>query len=388
MSTNYFYKLACIAKKKKLLLVALFSFFVFNYLLITVPTVSASNTPTPTMVPMGSVRSWTPTPNMNPVIRFLEVDNDLLFTPIDVSLDIVSVILMLIALSIITKSLREYGKSTIGIAIIYFLTATLVLGAIRFIFILDDDSVYSYASVKDITEMTSWHTLFYFSIILFYLAGNTLTKLVSSDKGKISYNKALYLLIFPILLSASIIASMPVVSVQNFWVNHLQSTWFYTFGWFHIIALILAVIISIYLYKIRNKFKGIGGMIGDISIALGLLASIHLWELLNETWRVIVVSDDFGEFTERVLWIPVFIFILTSFIKLRRLTVVQTTPSDSAVPQNSISLQPSSTPPLIPQHETESVPQQASVPPTIPSNSQNSVNPSPVGAQVPENTKG
>src|ERR1700722_3312572 len=322
MNINYFNSLSFITQKKKLLFFALLSFFIFSCFFIVLPTVSASNTIAPTMAPMADVRTLTPTKNMSPITLFIEVDNDPLFTPMDVALDIVSIILMVISLFLILKSIREYGKSTIGIAITYFLTATLVLGAIRLIFILDDDHVYSYTGVKDITEMTSWHTLFYFAIILFYLAGSTFTKLVSSSKGKSSYFNALCLLVFAIILSATIIASMPVTFVQNFWVNHLQNTWFYTFGWFHIIALILAVGIAIYLYLVRSKFKGIGSMIGDISIAIGLLASIHLWELLNETWRVIIVSDDFGEFIERVLWIPVFIFILTSFIKLRKLTSI------------------------------------------------------------------
>ena len=322
MNINHLNSLPFITQKKKLLFFGLLSFFVFSCFFIVLPTVSANNTPAPTMALMGGVKTMIPAKNMNPIMRFIEVDNDPLFAPIDVSLDIVSIILMVIALFLILKSIREYGKSTIGIAISYFLTATLVLGAIRLIFILDDDHVYSYAGVKDITEMTSWHTLFYFAIILFYLAGNTLTKLVSNGKGKSSYFNALCLLVFAIILSASIIASMPIASVQNFWANHLQNTWFYTFGWFHITALILAVIIAIYLYVIRRKFKGISGMIGDVAIAIGLLASIHLWELLNETWSVIVVSDDFCEFIERILWIPVFIFILTSFIKLRKLTSI------------------------------------------------------------------
>lgn len=376
MSKNYIHGLFYIIQKKKLFFVVLLSFFSFSYSLITVHAFAANNIPVPTMTSMGGVRTMIPTKNMSPITRFIEVDNDPLFTPIDVSLDIVGVIIMLVAFFIILKSIHNYGKSTIGIAIIYFLTATLVLGAIRLIFILDDDRIYSYANVKDITEMTSWHTLFYFSIILFYLAGKTLTKLVSSGNGKSSYFNALSLLLFSVIISAVIIASMPVTSVQNFWVNNLQNTWFYTFGWFHIAALALAAIISIYLYRIRRKFQGISGMIGDIAIALGILASIHLWELLNETYRVIVVSDDFGEFIERVLWIPVFIFILISFIRLLKMTTEKVAPAVEISPlyppvssEPMLAAQPSEIPSLsqVPLSSQEtSVPLALSKPPIIP----------------------
>jgi len=337
MSINFFNRLP-IEKGKILFFSGLFALLVFNF---SIPVFAAGNSPTPSMPAMSDVRTWTPTPNMNPLVRFIEVDNDPLFTTMDVSLDVLGVVILLVALFVISKSIREYGSSTIGVAILYFFNATIVLGAIRFIFILDDDRISAYATVKDVTEMTAWHTLFYYAIILFYLAGRTLTRLVSSDKGKSSYSRALSLFIFSVILSITLIASMPMPQIQNFLATYLQNTWFETFGWFHIIALLLAGGIAIYLYGVKNKFKGYTGVIGDIYISLALLASIHLWELLNETWRIIVVSDDFGEFAERILWIPVFVFILTSFIKLRKMSAESPVlpesqkPTSSSLPSNS-----------------------------------------------------
>ena len=258
--------------------------------------------------------------NMSPFMQFLEVDNDALFTPLDVSLDVISAIIMAISAFLIIKSIREYGKSTIGVALIYFFNAVLVLGAIRVIFILDDDHISSYANVQDVTEMVIWHTLFVYALLLFYIAGRTLTMLVSSDKQISSYKSAVGYLLFSAVFSIAMIAVMPIPSVQDFWVGHLQGTWFDTFGWAHLISVFLTGITAIYLIQIRDKFTGFSRVISNICIAFVLLMAIHTWELLNENWKWIIVSGNFGEFVERILWIPVFIFILVSFNQLRKIT--------------------------------------------------------------------
>lgn len=298
--------------------------FVVSLILIffIIPAHALAAVNTNSMNGMGSPRTMVPTKNMNIVTRILEVD-DPIYTPLEVTLDVISVLFMLIAIFTIITSLRGYGKSTIGIALRYFLNATLVLGAIRLIFILDDDNIYH---VHDITEMTAWHFLFVYALIFFYMAGRTFAKLVNSNSGKSSYNIAFSLQIFSVLISAATIISMPYA--DSFLVQYLQNTWFATFGWFHIIAIVFSLIIFVYLYQLKHKFKGYSGVIGDIYISLALLALIHLWELLNESWKVIMVSDNFGEFLERILWIPVFIFILYSFMKLKKMTTVQPVVAD------------------------------------------------------------
>lgn len=300
---------------RKLLLSLVFTAVFFaSFILPVAPTFAQGMSG---MTDMGGVRTMKATPNMSPLTRFMEVDNDPLFTILDVMLDIAGVIIMLVAIFIISKSVREYGKSTVGVAILYLLTATLVLGAIRCIFILDDDNI---LNVKDVAEMTAWHSLFYYAVILFYIGGLTFTKLVSTKNGKSSYPRAIFMLIFSIVVSAIVLLFYSQSFVQNFLIKYEQPTVFYTFGWWHLIAIFLSVCIALYLNTVKNKFKGYSGVIGNIIIAIFLLASIHTWELLNETWRVIVVSDDFGEFIERVLWIPVFIFILLSYIRLRKIS--------------------------------------------------------------------
>jgi len=287
---------------------------------------------------MGDPTPTVDTQNMNPLMRIIESDNPM-YTPVEVILDVICVILMLIASFIIIKSIREYGKSTVGIALLYLFNAVFVLGAIKVIFILDDDSIASYANVKDVTEMFIWHTLFYYSLFLFYLAGKTLTGLVSTERKRSSYPNAKYLFIFSVVFSLILIISMPIPAVQDFLVKNLQNTWFETFGWFHIIALLLAGGIAIFLYQVKNKFKGYTGVIGNLYIALMLMAAIHAWELLNESWHWIIVSDDFGEFIERCIWIPVFLFILYSFAKLRSLT--SASQASLSQPQNNPQLPPS-----------------------------------------------
>jgi hypothetical protein len=326
--------------------------------------------------------------SMSPVMQVFEVDNEGLFTPLDVSLDWVSVILMAIAAFLIVKSIREYGKSTIGIALIYFFNAVLVLGAIRILFILDDDGISLYTNVKDTTETVFWHTLFIYSMLLFYIAGRTLMMLVSSNKQKISYGSAIGYVIFSAIFSVAMIAIMPVPAVQDFWVAHLEGTWFDTFGRAHIISVFITGITAIYLFRIRDKFRGFTGIINGICSALGVLIVLHLWEGLNENWKVIVVSDNFGEFIERVLWIPVFIFILISFNQLRKITKV----APAATDENKMSVSPevTSSPPVSPTPTsfgpTTTSPGESSFPASPTQSDESSFAPSPADSSKTEDT--
>jgi hypothetical protein len=251
---------------------------------------------------------------MGGMVNVAEI-NSPVYDQLDIILDAISIILMLIALFYIIKSIHNYGKSTIGIAILYFLNATIVLGAIRLIFILGDDGI---IPMQDITETTGWHILLCYSAVVFYFACRILTNLVNVKSQKTSYARANIFMIFSFVLSAAVILSLH--SFDWFYREQLRYPWIVSVGIYHIIGIIVTAAIAIYLYRVKRRYKGFDQLIGSMYIAIGLITTICLWELLNEAWKVIIVSDDFGEFIERVLWVPVFIFILLSFRRFLKIS--------------------------------------------------------------------
>jgi hypothetical protein len=247
------------------------------------------------------------------IFAYADIDMPL-YTTLEVTLDILSIALMIICLIIIIKSAKEYGRSTLGIAMLYLLNATIVLGAIRLIFILIDDNFYT---VHDISEMTYWHLLYYYAIILFFAAGNILSNLVTVTVTvkKSSYAKAVFYLVFSIILCISILIAIPYT--DNFIVKNIQPTVFSSYGGFHILSILLAIPTAIYLYRIKIHNKGLGRIIGSIYIALIILATISGWELVNESWKWFLDSDQFGEIIERILWVPIFVYILRTYLNMR-----------------------------------------------------------------------
>lgn len=243
--------------------------------------------------------------------KIFEIDTPFYHTLV-VILDFISLVVMLFSLYRIIRSIREYGKSTLGVAMIYLLNATVVLGAVMIMFILTDGNIYN---VHDITGMTLWHIMFCYAVILFLIAANILSNLVNISNNNNSYAKALWYLFFSIFLSSSVIIVMPYT--DKFFVQYVQPTTFSQDGYFHIIAFLLSVITAVYLYRIRKKYPVIGNVIGQLYIVLAILATIHLWELLIESWKWIILSGDLGELGDRILWIPVFIYIFSTYDKLK-----------------------------------------------------------------------
>lgn len=261
-----------------------------------------------------------------------------------VVIDLISVMILLFSLYRIITSIKEFGKSTLGAALIYLLNGNVVLGAVIIIFILADTNIYR---VHDVTEMTLWHLMFSYAVILFFASGNILSSLANITSNKNSYTKALYYLYFSIILSICVIIAMPYT--DNFFVKYIQPTSFSQDGYFHIIAFSISIISAIYLYQIRKKYAVINSIAGQLYIVLGTLAAIHLWELLIESWKWVIVSGDVSVLGDRILWIPVFIFMLHIHTKLKNPSTNVTSP-----PTGTTNL-----PQPIPTTET-SVPQTAS----------------------------
>lgn len=241
--------------------------------------------------------------------------NSPVYKSLDIALDVLSIILLLIAVFYIFKSIHNYGRSTIGIAILYFLNATIVLGAIRLVFVLGDDGI---ITMQDITGITVWHIFLVYSAIVFFFSGKILLSLVNVTTKKASYAKAMFFMAFSFVFCTAVILSLHFL--DNIFSKQSQYSWIESYGIYNIIGVVVTAFIAVYLYQVKKRYKGFDRLIGSMHVAIGLITTICLWEQINETWNLLGVSENFVEFMERVLWIPVFIYIILSFRRLLRLT--------------------------------------------------------------------
>jgi hypothetical protein len=74
-----------------------------------------------------------------------------------------------------------------------------------------------------------------------------------------------------------------------------------SWGLHHFVAFVFAGGVAVYLWHARSNLGQIGKLIANpIIIAVAALSLQHLWELLNESWKVIQVTDVVGEGVEKI----------------------------------------------------------------------------------------
>lgn len=289
--------------------------------------------------------------------KIFEINNPI-YTIIIPFVDLISVIIVVISLYKILTSIKEFGKSTLGAAQIYLLNGIIVQGSVITIYSLTDANIYN---IHDVTVMTLWHIMFSYSVILFFASSIILKSLANVNSSKSSYKNAIYYLYFSTILCISVIIAAPYT--DNFFVKYVQPTTFSQDGYFHIFAFIMSVISVIYLHQIRKKYTVIRSVTSHLYIVLASLALIHLWELLIESWKWIILSADIIQLCDRMLWIPVFISMFQIHTKLKNPTTTvepkfaaealgSQIPSSDQVHQPSIPEIPSASPQESKQGET------------------------------------
>ncbi len=226
----------------------------------------------------------------------------------------INIVLLLFALGIIVWSVREFLQSSIGATLMYFLGGVITLGAIRvFLFLADNQILH----LHEIGIAIVWHLLFYVAAGVFLIGGLVLVRLVSLRNQNVSFTKAIIinclvgLIIAIIFLFGGRIDQTALVYYQGSYWNH--------FGLHHFIAFIMGGLIAVTLLMVHRRYAGIIRVIAMPMIAaVGILSTIHLWELLTESWQVLQLPDMTIELIEQFLWMPAVLVIIYAFIKFHQ----------------------------------------------------------------------
>ena len=220
------------------------------------------------------------------------------------------------ALITVGRLIYDYKKASVGVLLIYFLNGTLLLGLIRLFLALVALQV---IKIDDSTAMVIWHLMFYVAIGLFVLATRILVKIVGQTEYKEPLSRALLVFCLSIFVFGLLFVTAP--SFDKLVVATFKDTFWDRVGLPHFIAFGFAGLVSYYLLQVQQKFEGnIKAIAFPLLFSIGTLSIIHLWELLNESWGVIKVSEDFGEGVEMYLWIPVYLLTFYAFWKFREVS--------------------------------------------------------------------
>ena len=228
--------------------------------------------------------------------------------------DITYLILICISIYLIATLILKYRNSLISIFLIYSFEAIAFLAAIRLLFAFDE---WKMIDISETTLMICWHLLFYLSIGIFLMATRALLNVVDVKTQSFSLVKT-FLITF-LFSSGILLVFLSFTFIDKNISPIMEGSLIDKWGLLHFVAFIFALVASIDLFKIKNKYKGtIGSISGPLIVTLVILSLIHFWELLVESWMIVKVSLEFGESIEGILWIPVFVTIAYGYFRLKK----------------------------------------------------------------------
>ncbi|MDO8481703.1 MAG: hypothetical protein Q7S75_01300 [bacterium] len=164
-----------------------------------------------------------------------------------------------------------------------------------------------------------WHIMFYMAMISFYLGFKALARLgstdgastVSTDSGMVWGTVSLI-----VLVTAFVFASSSESTMQVYTSSRLGEL-----GLHHFIAFVLAGIVGAYLFSAKLFLGQIGRAIASpMIIAIWALAAQHLWELLYESLKVVVVTSEAGEGVEKIFLVIAAACIVNAGLRLKSLS--------------------------------------------------------------------
>jgi hypothetical protein len=209
----------------------------------------------------------------------------------------VSFLGFLIATIIIIVAVRKFGKSTLGSIFSYLIIGTGTLLAVTIFQKLGGD----FFGISSASTDIWWHFMFYMAFIFYFYGLKLLVGLGDAEAApnqgvKIGEEKKWGLLAILVLF---IIFTIPKVADK--YISAYTGSVFGTMGLHHFIAFVLAGVVGYYLLSAKKRLGQIGRAIATpMIIATWALALQHLWELLNESWKVVKVTSAVGEGVEKI----------------------------------------------------------------------------------------
>lgn len=229
---------------------------------------------------------------------------------------IFDMVLAVAAFFTVLNLVQGYKNSSVGVVLVYFLTFVFLLGSVRFLFLLEAMGA---LTIDDMTDMLIWHLLFYLSVVAFSIAVRSLLNLISPGHSAPSMRGAIWFGVFSAVYAGCVILVAPVVNEP--WVAVFEGSWADHSGVFHLVALTFAWYMAVNIWRLKQKYgSSFASLATPLIITIVMLGGVHLWELLNESWKVIVVSGDIGSIGESALWIPALFAVFFAFARFKRLT--------------------------------------------------------------------
>lgn len=206
----------------------------------------------------------------------------------------------------------KVGKSALGSVLSYLFIGTGVFFAITIFQGLGAE----HFGIPDESMDFWWHIMFYLAMMSYYLSFKSLTKLGMDEPAQSGMSKETTWGIFSLIV---LVLVFILPGMTDAYVGMYMSSPASMLGLHHFIAFAFAGTVGIYLLNIKKNLGQIGQAIaGPMLIATFAFALQHFWELLNESWKVVVVTSDVGEGGEKIFLIIAAVCVTVAALRLKR----------------------------------------------------------------------
>ena len=209
--------------------------------------------------------------------------------------------------------IRRFGASTLGSIFRYLMLGTAILVSISLFLTLGPD----FFRIADESVDIWWHLLFYMAFIFYFYGLKLLVDLGNGNPNQKvgSWGAKAWSLVAAI--GVALIFILPPSSESI--VGMYTSSQWNSLGLHHFIAFAFAGTVAVYLLRAKSRLGQIGRAIATPNtIAVGALSLQHLWELLNESWKVIEVNGEVGEGLEKIFLTIAALSLIWAAVRLLR----------------------------------------------------------------------
>lgn len=228
----------------------------------------------------------------------------------------VSTLGFIIATVVTYSAVRSSGQSGIKTVLNYLFIGT---GTFLVITIFQKLAEAGVLGISAESTDVWWHIMFYVAMISFYIGFKSLARLGSTDAGTATNKDSSMvwgIVTLIVLVTAFVFAGSSESMMQSYNSSKLGEL-----GLHHFIAFALAGVVGAYLFSAKLFLGQIGRAIASpMIIAIWALAGQHLWELLTESLKVIVVTSETIEGVEKIFLTIAAICITVAALRLKSFT--------------------------------------------------------------------
>lgn len=219
------------------------------------------------------------------------------------NLEILNFLFLAVAAGLSVYLFFSFGQGALRLPFLGIASSIVLLLIARIFVFAVDAGIYN---LHEVNLHIWWHMIFAFSMICFIIGGKKLRD-IAVNPAEGSQLRIIDIFYPSLFIALSLSMFLFVQSVEDGMSALFVGSIVDSLGIHHLVVVILAAIAAWYVLKIKQNWGAILNVsVYPFFIFISLMAVQHIWELLTESWKVIILSHETIELVEQYIILPGF----------------------------------------------------------------------------------